>query len=69
MVDRVTGDALAAYVLDHADALAVKYVIWRQRINHGSGWEPMEDRGSATANHYDHVHVSFLPEPGSGLPC
>ncbi|MDQ1640746.1 MAG: hypothetical protein QOJ90_97, partial [Actinomycetota bacterium] len=22
------------------------------------GWRPMADRGSTTANHYDHVHVS-----------
>lgn len=69
MVDRATGDALAAYVLDHQDELAVTYVIWRQRINHGSGWSPMEDRGGITANHYDHVHVSFEPTAGSGLPC
>ena len=24
----------------------------------GEGWRGMSDRGSATANHYDHVHVS-----------
>jgi hypothetical protein len=34
-------------------------VIWNQRINTGSGWESMEDRGGATANHEDHVHISF----------
>jgi hypothetical protein len=34
-------------------------VIWRQRINSGTGWRAMEDRGSITQNHYDHVHVSF----------
>ncbi len=39
------------------------YVIWRQRYNDGSGWDPMEDRGSITANHYDHVHVSFEVAP------
>jgi uncharacterized protein YraI len=41
----------------------VDYVIWRQRINSrdGRGWRMMEDRGSITANHYDHVHVSFDP--------
>ncbi len=59
MVDRATGDRLAACALNNRAALGVSYVIWRQRINFGSGWQPMEDRGGVTANHYDHVHVSF----------
>lgn len=59
MVDRATGDALAACALRHADELGITYVIWRQRINFGSGWQPMADRGGATANHMDHVHISF----------
>lgn len=25
------------------------------------GWRPMEDRGSTSANHIDHVHISFNP--------
>ena len=37
----------------------MKYVIWRQRYwEPGGSWEPMEDRGSPTANHMDHVHVT-----------
>ncbi|GAA5111685.1 hypothetical protein [Pseudonocardia adelaidensis] len=66
MVDRATGDRLAACALENMDALGVKYVIWRQRINFGSGWKPMEDRGGATANHFDHVHVSFDRGSGGG---
>jgi hypothetical protein len=62
MVNRATGDALAACALKNKDALGISYVIWEQRINFGSGWQPMEDRGGVTANHFDHVHVSF----GSG---
>lgn len=58
-VDRATGDRLVDYVLDHRTELGVEYVIWRQRINFGSGFRQMEDRGSPTANHFDHVHVSF----------
>jgi len=27
-------------------------------IRSGEGWRYMPSRGSATANHYDHVHVS-----------
>jgi hypothetical protein len=66
MVDRATGDALAACALENMDAFGITYVIWRQRINYGSGWVAMEDRGGITANHFDHVHVSF--GSGSGGP-
>ena len=68
MVDRATGDALAACALQNQDALGITYVIWRQRINFGRGWRGMADRGSATANHYDHVHISFQKSPPSGHP-
>ena len=66
---RVLGDALSGHVLDHRTELAARYVIWRQRINFGDGWEPMADRGGDTANHMNHVHVSFDATPGAGLPC
>jgi hypothetical protein len=40
----------------------VSYVIYSQRIwsvdRAGEGWRYMSDRGSSTANHYDHVHVT-----------
>lgn len=56
------GDAIAAYVRAHAGELGVSEVIWAQQIwtvqRGGEGWRPMSDRGSTTANHYDHVHVS-----------
>ncbi|HEX2312569.1 MAG TPA: hypothetical protein VHJ17_02480 [Thermomonospora sp.] len=57
------GDAVAQYVTGNASSLGVKYVIWRQRIwdvRSGGGWRTMSDRGSVTANHYDHVHISVL---------
>lgn len=42
----------------------IMYIIYRQRIwdvrMASSGWVPMEDRGSITANHYDHVHISVF---------
>lgn len=59
MVDRDPGEQLAEYAVENMDRLGIKYVIYRQRINTGSGWEAMEDRGGVTANHMDHVHVSF----------
>lgn len=63
MVNRATGDKLAAYALKNKDRLGITYVIYRQRINYGSGWRAMEDRGGATANHEDHVHISFQRRP------
>ncbi|MBA3456987.1 MAG: hypothetical protein H0T42_28115 [Deltaproteobacteria bacterium] len=53
------GDLVAAYALTHQVPSGITYVIWRQRINSGTGWRPMADRGSITQNHYDHVHISF----------
>jgi hypothetical protein len=57
--DSARGDAIADFVLANQQRFGVTYVIWRQRYNDGSGWSYLEDRGSPTANHYDHVHVSF----------
>ncbi|TEA02014.1 hypothetical protein [Mycobacteroides salmoniphilum] len=54
-----TGSALASFVLANRERLGVTYVIWQQRYNDGNGWSMMENRGSPTANHMDHVHVSF----------
>lgn len=59
MVERAAGDQLAAFATENLQRLGIKYLIYRQRINFGQGWEPMEDRGGATANHMDHVHISF----------
>ena len=68
MVDRATGDRLAACAIRHREELGISYVIWRQRIDTGSGFRLMPDRGGATANHFDHVHISFKPGAGSGPP-
>ncbi len=62
ITDSGTGDAIAEFVRSNASALGVSEVIWSQRIwtveRSSEGWRYMEDRGSATANHYDHVHVT-----------
>ncbi len=56
------GDAVASWVQSNAGSLSVTYVIWRQRIwfpgTSASAWRWMEDRGSITQNHDDHVHIS-----------
>jgi hypothetical protein len=59
--DTALGDAIAQYHIAHWDELGVEYIIWQQRMlsSPGGSWAPMEDRGSPTANHYDHVHVNY----------
>lgn len=56
------GTAIAEFLRANAAEFNIYNVIWRQRIftqeRGGEGWRPMSSRGSATANHYDHVHVS-----------
>jgi exonuclease VII small subunit len=56
------GDQVAQFAIGNASKYGVKYVIWRQRIYdmRSPGWRGMEDRGSVTANHYDHVHISVF---------
>lgn len=62
------GDAIAAWVREHYKELGVSEVIWSQQIwtveRADDGWRWMEDRGSATANHYDHVHVTVYGNAG-----
>ncbi|OLT45283.1 hypothetical protein BJF85_01450 [Saccharomonospora sp. CUA-673] len=63
------GDRIAEYVLANQAEFGVTYVIWAQQYNDGSGWSMMEDRGSDTANHYDHVHVSFAAGAEVDVSC
>ena len=53
---------IARYVQTHARDLGVTYVIYQQQMwmagDPTGRWTTMEDRGSKTANHFDHVHVS-----------
>ena len=60
--DVAVGTRIAEYLRANAASLDLYDVIWRQHIftqeRGGEGWRSMSDRGSATANHYDHVHVS-----------
>lgn len=58
MIDSVNGDILAQWLLDHWNELPLKYIIWEQKISYGKEWIGMEDRGSPTQNHYDHIHIS-----------
>ena len=66
-VNSAQGDQLAEYLTKHMDELGVYYIIWKQRFympqqniyGPANTWNIMPDRGGITANHYDHVHVSF----------
>jgi hypothetical protein len=61
MSDGSLGEAIVAYHVAHWDELGVEYIIWKQRMLSapGGSWKAMENRGSATANHMDHVHVNY----------
>ena len=56
------GTAIAEFLQAHASELNLYDILWRQHIwtpvRAGEGWRSMPSRGSATANHYDHVHVA-----------
>lgn len=64
--DVVLGDEIAMYFMENAEDYGIEYIIWRQRIwRFGGdaetaidGWRLMGDRGSPTANHLDHVHIT-----------
>lgn len=62
-VNSQLGDDIANYSTANMAENNISYVIWEQEIygDWNYAWTPMEDRGSVTANHYDHVHVSFNP--------
>jgi hypothetical protein len=58
------GYNIAAWAQANASRLGIMYIIYRQKIwdirMASAGWVPMADRGSITANHYDHVHISVF---------
>lgn len=62
MVSGEEGYRVADFVREHYAELGVSYVIYSQRIwsvqRSSEGWRGMASRGSVTANHYDHVHVT-----------
>lgn len=64
MVSGDRGWQVAEFVRQYYSELGVSYIIYSQNIwsveRGGEGWRSMEDRGSTTANHYDHVHVSVF---------
>ena len=61
MVSSDLGNDIASYLMANRAELGIEYIIWRQRIWRPAtsiSWRGMSDRGGATANHMDHVHVT-----------
>ncbi|AWK77057.1 peptidase M23 (plasmid) [Rhodococcus oxybenzonivorans] len=60
------GDAVKDYLWAHREYFQIEYMIWRQEYIPSDGPPNlMEDRGSPTQNHFDHVHVTTV---GHGMP-
>ena len=67
--DTSVGWDAARWLRANAKSLGVMEVIYRQQIwtvqRSSDGWRSMSDRGSPTANHMDHVHVSVYGNSGT----
>lgn len=74
--NEAAGDWIRNYIWKHRKRLRLQHVIWEQHIT-STVTQPgvrrkMEDRGSVTENHYDHIHVLFFagsyqkPSTGGG---
>ena len=63
MAPGVVGDTIAAYLWANRVRFGLIHMIWKQRIRSTrispGVWRAMDDRGSPTENHMDHIHVLF----------
>lgn len=69
MVSGPLGDEIAAFLQQNRAELGIEYLIWQQRIwrpSTSGSWRGMSDRGGATANHMDHVHVTTYGSSAAG---
>jgi len=61
MTSGARGAEIAAWLQANCSKLGIVEIIYQQKIwttqRASEGWRAMPDRGSATANHYDHIHV------------
>lgn len=70
---KAAGDFVRNYLWTHRKRLRLRHVIWRQHVT-STVIQPgkvrlMEDRGNATANHFDHVHSFQFPGAYQGPPA
>lgn len=61
MVSGAAGLDVAAWLKANYATFGIVEIIYQQKIwttqRSSEGWRAMPDRGSVTANHYDHIHV------------
>ncbi|WP_373202718.1 tape measure protein [Mycobacterium marinum] len=61
------GDQINQFLQANAGPLGLEYSLWQQQQwTPGQGPTPMENRGSGTQNHRDHVHARVRPGPLGG---
>lgn len=69
MVSGSEGQRVANWLRANRKKLGIKELIYDRQIwtvqRSSDGWRSMEDRGGATANHEDHVHVSVYGNSGT----
>lgn len=56
------GDALAAWLVEHAETLGVQYVLWSNFEWSASRIGPRWERYTGSDPHHDHVHFELSPE-------
>jgi uncharacterized protein YgiM (DUF1202 family) len=63
---KALGNEAAAWTKANARSLGINYVIWNQHIwnitRDSEGWRFMADRGSDSANHRNHIHITVFAE-------
>jgi uncharacterized protein YgiM (DUF1202 family) len=63
---KALGNEAAAWAKANARSLGINYVIWNQHIwnitRDSEGWRFMADRGSDSANHKNHIHITVFAE-------
>lgn len=58
--DVALGNDVKAWLMDNKDTFGLNYSIWQQKYEPAAGGgNIMEDRGSPTQNHMDHIHALF----------
>ena len=63
---KALGNAILRFALQHSHEFSLNHVIWQQTMYNPDGSSSrMEDRGSPTQNHMDHVHIATN---GGGFP-
>jgi hypothetical protein len=67
--DLEIGTAIANMARQYWRELGISQIIWQQHIwtaeRGGDSWRPMDSRGSDTANHKDHVHITTFGSSGT----